>query len=869
MDEPTYRPRPGTERIDAPTSGYESHDGLDMPALPVQSYDPRSFAARSGHRPDLFVETALDDEPADPYNLTSPPTSARPRKGSVPDRSPLQSLELKLGDISKEEKRARIEEAEDLARRRSLKQQGKEATGMPGDWTSARASSRDVQQKQPNKREAAVDRPLQSKIRTNGQANNTTSGSRAVSGPTTGSYGNNDAGFESSNGPPGTYAPGSRIRSYGWDVSRSRDPAAAAVGAYQSFRRRQYDPSSPTSPTAVDGDSSFAAQTVNGALSRQLSSNQHANSQGDRGARGGGMTKHPQLQQARIGSENSRDIASSNRQPDPLPAQAVKSTDPNGVPNLLPPQTAGGQQAREQVGFGKVDPNQAALESDQGTQQRHLRDMLHLNKSGRRFIPSKSLDEWRQGQVARLTAEDLDLPSGEEYQPWWDKSAKSQGNVAPQNQGPKSGVKFADYDKAAQIDDPTPFQPALHLKCGPLLRYTGTRTDSGSTKKFWRGSVMIVTEDGKSSYQTPPVLRMFKQPMTLLSAPATNQDPNRDDDTHRNSNDLTANLPKLSRTGEAIYVKPIRIIEPGKDLSQLEDGTGLFEREPSSIYDHSALTRLQKNDGEKANRSREVQGCRLHAERGVTFWRFSIEVELTNEQGRIAYRINNGAPVGFWVPASNQSMNVMFHSCNGFSMTVDSNQFSGPDPMWRDVLSSHQIRPFHCMIGGGDQVYNDRAMRDTKHFQEWLSLKNPSHKHGAEFTEEMQNELEQFYLDRYSLWFSQGLFGLANSQIPMVNIYDDHDIIDASTFYFPQFPWLTFLSGLWVISPPLYVIPRVHWHWRDRLQVLHALPTPKRTGRDARNRTIVDTGSVTRTIYESAKPERVCKSRQRRIPSRS
>ena len=82
------------------------------------------------------------------------------------------------------------------------------------------------------------------------------------------------------------------------------------------------------------------------------------------------------------------------------------------------------------------------------------------------------------------------------------------------------------------------------------------------------------------------------------------------------------------------------------------------------------------------------------------------------------------------------------------------------------------------MIGGGDQIYNDRVMKETTYFAEWLTLKNPEHKHGAPFTTEMQDELEQFYLDRYSMWFSQGLFGMANSQIPMINIWDDHDIID-------------------------------------------------------------------------------------------
>lgn len=78
------------------------------------------------------------------------------------------------------------------------------------------------------------------------------------------------------------------------------------------------------------------------------------------------------------------------------------------------------------------------------------------------------------------------------------------------------------------------------------------------------------------------------------------------------------------------------------------------------------------------------------------------------------------------------------------------------------------------MIGGGDQIYNDAAMKETTLFQKWLEIRNPIHKHEEPFTPELRDELESFYLDRYCMWFSQGLFGMASSQIPMINIWDDH-----------------------------------------------------------------------------------------------
>jgi hypothetical protein len=219
------------------------------------------------------------------------------------------------------------------------------------------------------------------------------------------------------------------------------------------------------------------------------------------------------------------------------------------------------------------------------------------------------------------------------------------------------------------------------------------------------------------------------------------------------------------------YVKPVDELAEDEDLSRLEDDEGIFSqyRSPSGANGTGPKsTRIHKKDGEKLGKFRDIPGVRLHAERGVTFWRFSLEIELGSSQTRVAYKINQGPAVGFWLPAKGESMHIMFHSCNGFSANVDSSQFCGPDPLWRDVLNTHQTRPFHVMIGGGDQIYNDAAMSQTTLFKGWIENKNPMQKHNAPFTEEMQNELEQFYLDRYSMWFSQGLFGMANSQIPMV-----------------------------------------------------------------------------------------------------
>jgi hypothetical protein len=151
-------------------------------------------------------------------------------------------------------------------------------------------------------------------------------------------------------------------------------------------------------------------------------------------------------------------------------------------------------------------------------------------------------------------------------------------------------------------------------------------------------------------------------------------------------------------------------------------------------------------------------------------------------------------------------MNMMFHSCNGFSASVNPNDLSGPDPMWRDVLNTHQSQPFHVMIGGGDQIYNDSVGRECGLFDEWLDIRNPQHKHTAVFTSDMQDEMEEFYLERYCMWFSQGLFGLAASQIPMVNMYDDHDIFDGYGSYPHHYMKSPVFTGLGAVAFKYYML---------------------------------------------------------------
>jgi hypothetical protein len=337
-------------------------------------------------------------------------------------------------------------------------------------------------------------------------------------------------------------------------------------------------------------------------------------------------------------------------------------------------------------------------------------------------------------------------------------------------------------------------------------------------KEFWRGSIMIVTKDSRSSYEAPPMLRLFSQPMDLLPPPPAEVS-GENGALAPEYVDPTAGLMKVGRDGRPLYVKPVDHLEEEVDLSGVENDDGIYELSPSMV-DYSSegskqpipSNRIHPVDGETAELHRDIPGVRLYADaaRDVTFWRFSVEIELSATQQRIAYRINQGPALGFWVPAMGKPMNIMFHSGNGFGPNVDPNPMCGPDPLWRDILNEHQTQPFHVMIGGGDQIFNDSVITDLALFQDWIKIKNAGDRYGCPLTPEFRAQLEKFYLERYASWFSQGLFSLANSQIPMVNLWNDHEIFEGFGSYPEEFMRSAVISGLGKIAFKYYLLFQHH-----------------------------------------------------------
>lgn len=223
-------------------------------------------------------------------------------------------------------------------------------------------------------------------------------------------------------------------------------------------------------------------------------------------------------------------------------------------------------------------------------------------------------------------------------------------------------------------------------------------------------------------------------------------------------------------------------------------GSVLIVTKPGKRHPHLNLKRVNFTKTDRSSgrmngvsdggsdQKRPIQGIKLYTDPVKAFWRFDLELRLQDSEARWEYLIPNmryasGASsrsslYTFVVPGASQSMRIMFHSCNGFSVGTNEDAWSGP-ALWNDVLRVHEEKPFHVMIGGGDQIYND-GVRVSGPLRAWTDIGNPKKRREYPFDERLRDECDLYYFDNYIKWFSTEPFASANRQIPQINVWDDH-----------------------------------------------------------------------------------------------
>lgn len=154
---------------------------------------------------------------------------------------------------------------------------------------------------------------------------------------------------------------------------------------------------------------------------------------------------------------------------------------------------------------------------------------------------------------------------------------------------------------------------------------------------------------------------------------------------------------------------------------------------PGEVSVHSLGPTGSSSGTAAPSASRTFKGEKLYEDPHKGFWRFLIDVPFEEQESTWEYSIpktvsaTTKQPLDstkkFVVPSKHESMRIMFHSCNGFSVGTDMETWTGPT-LWHDVLRVHAAQPIHVMIGGGDQIYNDNVRVDDGPLKVGLAANN-------------------------------------------------------------------------------------------------------------------------------------------------
>ncbi|KNE66210.1 hypothetical protein AMAG_19363 [Allomyces macrogynus ATCC 38327] len=198
------------------------------------------------------------------------------------------------------------------------------------------------------------------------------------------------------------------------------------------------------------------------------------------------------------------------------------------------------------------------------------------------------------------------------------------------------------------------------------------------------------------------------------------------------------------------------------------------------------------------------------------FWRFDIEVPLTPYEQHVSYAVNSGVDQVFHIPGREENYRWAFFSCNGFSTDVDfptREQLNGIKPLWTDVMREHAAKPFHAMVGGGDQVYMDTIF-DVPALKEWLGNTNKEYKSTCPWTREMNEQAHKYYFDEYLQHFQLDGFREALATIPFNFEWDDHDIFDGYGSYPEYLQNSPVFQNIFIAAQRFYLLFQQHTNLR-------------------------------------------------------
>ncbi|KAG2424550.1 hypothetical protein HXX76_014431 [Chlamydomonas incerta] len=208
-------------------------------------------------------------------------------------------------------------------------------------------------------------------------------------------------------------------------------------------------------------------------------------------------------------------------------------------------------------------------------------------------------------------------------------------------------------------------------------------------------------------------------------------------------------------------------------------------------------------------------GERLATWRDWQFWRFKLSTTCGADPKQLKYKVDlvPGRAFTVSVPAAAEAWHAAFYSCNGLHNPADAGRTHGIQPLWADLMRQHSYRPYHVLLGGGDQLYNDGLFEGPllKGWDQAQDDVESAARAAQPFTDALRGEMEEYYFSHYASHFgTQPIYSDALATIPSVNTWDDHDIVDGWGSYPPLIQNAPIMQGLFAASKFFYLLFQHH-----------------------------------------------------------
>lgn len=164
---------------------------------------------------------------------------------------------------------------------------------------------------------------------------------------------------------------------------------------------------------------------------------------------------------------------------------------------------------------------------------------------------------------------------------------------------------------------------------------------------------------------------------------------------------------------------------------------------------------------------------------GETLWRYDFAVPRGPQEGRAGYGFDGEDRVWhFPVPGSAVPPRIAFAACGGCEDEAEIAAAGlSRNGLWGGLLGRHRAEPFHLLLLGGDQVYADGLWEAVPALVPAARL-SESRRAEAAVPPELPDQLDRWYLETYRHAWSQPEVAAVLASLPILCMWDDHDIID-------------------------------------------------------------------------------------------